>query len=112
MGIIRSGELRDRITIQGASSAPQPGGGKVKTWTDVGLPIWAKIEPLSGGEAFAQGIARNTQFYRVTIRYRSDVTPANRIMWGGVALNIRTAGDPDPRGEALVMTAESGAGEP
>ena len=106
------GDMRDRITIQAATTTPQAGGGKVKVWVDIGTPVWASIVPINGGEAFSQGIARNTQFYRITIRFRSDVTPANRIMWNGTALNIRTCADPDRRREALLITAESGAGEP
>jgi SPP1 family predicted phage head-tail adaptor len=110
MGLI-IGELRERITIQSFSTTSQPGGGKTKAWTDV-ITVWAKVIPANGGEAFAQGVARNTQFYRVEIRFRTGITPANRLMWRGTALNIRTCADPDSRRESLMMTVESGAGEP
>lgn len=109
---IRPGDLQDRLSIQASTSSPQAGGGKIKAWADIASPIWAKVEPLNGGEAFSQGIARNTQFYRITIRWRGDVTPANRLMWNGMALNIRTCADPDRSRTALLITAESGVGEP
>ena len=108
---ISAGSLRDQVQIQAATSSGDGAGGAIKTWSTFAT-VWAAITPISGGEAFAQGLARNTQFYRVTIRFRSDVSAANRIMWGTLPLNIRSASDPDRRGEALVMTVESGVGEP
>ena len=109
---LSSGDLNQVVSIQAFAETPDGAGGKTKVWSNVSAVVYATIEPANGGEAFAQGVARNTQFYRVTVRWRSGVTPANRLLWNGVPLNIRTCGDPDGRGRALVMTAESGAAEP
>ena len=111
MGIIRPGELRERLTLQEFVLTPDGAGGSTKSWNDVPGTIWAKIEPLNGGEAFRQGMLNATQLYRVTIRWRGTISPTNRLVWNGQALNIRTCADPDNRRAALVMTVESGAPE-
>ena len=107
-----AGDLREVIDIQSVTEGVVPGGGTSKVWATVFEGVRAKIEPISGGEAFAQGIARNTQFYQVTIRWRMGVSPRNRIVWNGMFLNIRTCGDPDMTREALELRVESGAAEP
>lgn len=112
MSALRPGDLREKVDVQTSSGTRQPGGGTAKAWATVLTGILAKIEPLSGGEAFRQGMANNTQLYRVTIRWRAGVTPANRLIWRGTPLNIRTCGNPDLRREALVMMVESGVAEP
>lgn len=109
---LRAGRLRERLALQAISSVPDGAGGNTQSWANFASDIPAEIEPLAGGEAFRQGMANATQFYRITIRFRAGVTPRNRIWWNGQALNIRTCADPDNRRESLVITAESGAAEP
>ena len=108
---LSAGNLRQRVTIQSPTSASDGAGGSVTTWTN-GATVWAEVLPVNGGEAFKAGLASATQFYKVTIRFRTDVTPRNRLMWNGIPLNIRTCADLDGRREALLMSAESGAPEP
>ena len=107
-----AGDLNQRICIQSRSTTPDAGGGSVKSWADVFAGVWATVEPLNGGEAFRQGMLNTTQLYRVTIRWRAGVTAAQRVIWNGLPLNIRTCADPDGRRRALIMTVESGAPEP
>lgn len=109
---MRAGKLRHRVDVQAISRVPDGAGGQAKTWTSFATSVACEIIPLTGGEAFRHGMASNTQMYRVTMHYRSDITPAHRLAWDGVFLNIRTIGDPENRRRNLVMTAESGAGEP
>ena len=108
---LRPGDLREKIDIQEVTEARAPGGGTSKSWNTV-TTVWAQVVPLTGGEAFAQGIARSTQFYRIVIRHLAGITPRNRVVWNGQPLNIRTVADPDGNREALELKAESGAAEP
>jgi SPP1 family predicted phage head-tail adaptor len=109
---LAAGRLRHKVDIQAFTGASDGAGGTVKTWSTVAKRVAAEVIPINGGEAFNRGIAAATQFYRVTIRYRAGITPAHRLIWKGIALNIRTCADPDGTWEALLMTVESGAGEP
>ncbi|MDO7843450.1 head-tail adaptor protein [Sphingomonas immobilis] len=108
----RSSRFRDRVTIQEANTIDNGRGGRKvppgeDPWRDLATDVACEVLPLRGGEALSLGVQRATQLYRVTMRPRS-LTPAHRLLWNGVPLNIRTA-PPPQRGADLVMTCESGA---
>jgi SPP1 family predicted phage head-tail adaptor len=103
---ISAGNLRERLTIQ-INSPTRAGAGWDDNWTDFAT-VYAEVLPINGGEAFGRGIERQTQFYRITIRWRANITPQHRLVWRGQLLNIRTCADPDNRRQALLITAESG----
>ncbi|WP_242149604.1 phage head closure protein [Sphingomonas sp. BAUL-RG-20F-R05-02] len=109
---IAAGRLRERVTIQEPNVVDNGRGGR-KTpegeskWRDVSTNVRAEIIPLRGDEALSLGVQRATQLYRVTIRKRRGITPANRLLWGEIALDIRAA-PPSTDGISIVMTCESG----
>jgi SPP1 family predicted phage head-tail adaptor len=107
---LEAGRLRQRITYQAAVGTPDGSGGSTKAWSNLAY-AWASVEPVNGGEVFKAGLLHATQFYKIEARFRSDITPLNRIMWKGVALNIRTCADPDGRRESLLIVAESGVAD-
>lgn len=107
-----SSRLRERVTIQEPNTVDNGRGGRKvpegqPAWRDVADEVPAEIIPLRGGEALNLGIQRSTQLYRVTVRKRDGLTTANRLLWNGVALDIRTA-PPSMDRTTLVMTCESG----
>ena len=108
---LAAGRLRESITIESAAGRVRVGPGHASNWAPIAT-VRAEVLPVNGGEAFSQGLERGTQFYRVTIRHRDDVTPQHRLIWhrrgGDVLLNVRTCDDPDNRRQALLMSAESG----
>jgi head-tail adaptor len=107
-----SSRLRERLDVQEPNVIDNGRGGRrVPTgedaWRTTATKIAAEVLPLRGGEALNLGIERSTQIYRVTIRNRPGLTTANRFMWQGIALNIRTL-PPSTDRATLVMTCESG----
>ncbi len=112
VGLGLSSRLRERVTIQEPNVEDNGRGGRrtpagQEPWRDVAKEVAAEIVPLRGGEALSQSIQRSTQFYRVTIRKRAGLTTAHRLVWNGIALDIRTA-PPSTDRSTLVMTCESG----
>jgi SPP1 family predicted phage head-tail adaptor len=107
---LNAGDLNRKVTIQAPIRAPDGAGGWATTWNSIAT-VAAQITPISGGEALRLGVERSTQFYKVSIRFRSDVTSAHRLLFGAVALNIRTCSDPDGTREELAITAESGVAD-
>jgi head-tail adaptor len=113
VGVGLSSRLREVVSIQEKNSTVSNGQGGRRPpdgepkWKDVASGVRAEIIPLRGGEALTLGVHRSTQLYRVTIRKRPGVTTANRLLWGGIALDIRTA-PPSTDRATLVMTCESG----
>ena len=49
---------------------------------------WAEIAPVSGGEFMAAGAEQSEVRGRITIRYRSGVSPTQRILHRGQVYNI------------------------
>jgi head-tail adaptor len=108
-----SSRLRERVDIEEKDLVPNGAGGRRAPngrdrWRPLASGVPAEIVALRGGEALNASIERSTQFYRVTIRNRTDLTPEHRLVWNGVVLNIRTA-PPSTDRNTIVMTCESGA---
>lgn len=93
----RAGLMRERVTVQSATvSADNIGGisdGAV-TWASIATvpDIWARVMPISGrgAERVNAMQLQSAISHEVTIRYRTDLTPAYRLVWGSKALNIRS----------------------
>ena len=86
---MRSGELRERVTIQRKAAMQDDFGAEVPTWAAVAT-VWAKVEMLSGREFIAQGRAEAAVTHKITIRLREDVTPDMRLVWEDQVLGIDT----------------------
>lgn len=82
--------LDQPISIQAPNDAADSYGGEERTWTEY-LPTFAKVTPSSGGERTAGGLINAEAIY--SFRVRNDalaaVTEDYRIVWNGVAYNIR-----------------------
>ncbi len=86
---MRAGELRERITIQAPTAVQNSYGEETITWSDVAT-VWASVEFLAGQERYQRAVdqAVSTATYRITMRYRDDVTEEHRIQWRGRYLGI------------------------
>lgn len=110
---LRARRLRERITIEAKNLVDNGKGGRR---TPDGEPEWkpalphpvaAEIIPLRGDEALSRAILKTVQLYRVTVRHRDGITTANRVRWGSVVMNIKSAARSVDR-RSIVMTCESG----
>mgnify|MGYP005862916515 CR=1 FL=1 len=98
---MRSGELRHRVVLQQLVAGEDDYGQPTDTWQNMAT-VWAKIEDLAGREYFrAQQVPTAQISTRITIRYRSDVKPEMRIVWGDRTFNIAAVLDPDGRNREL-----------
>ena len=85
---MRAGRLRHRVTIQRPVNMQSEYGSKTGyAWEDLAT-VWASVEPLRGREfldAEAEGAEVTT---RIVIRYRENVGPACRVVWGTRAYDV------------------------
>lgn len=104
------GRMNQRITLQRAVEAPDGIGGVTKTWADFARDAtpWASVIAKSGREAMVEGRTSASFVVLFTIYNRSDLTELDRIIWGGVAYNIR--GIRREGGEALRLVIEAERG--
>jgi SPP1 family predicted phage head-tail adaptor len=88
-------KLRHRIDIQEFTTIQDSDGAVSETWADVVYDEPAEIVPLSGREFIAAATNQGSVTTRITIRYRSGLTEAMRIVHGTDYYNIKAI-LPDP----------------
>lgn len=105
---LAAGLFNQRVTIEQKSVARSATTGEeVVSWVDVAT-VWASVQPIRGREYFAAAQMQDATDYRVTIRYRADVTREMRVVWKGVYLDIVSAIDVAARGDNLELMCISG----
>lgn len=100
-----AGELDQRVRIVQATAARDRIGGLVETWATLAT-VWAKVEPLSAREAYYRAQVNAGATWRVVMRFRSDVTPRQRIAWNGRTFEIRGVTDPDNRRRMIELACD------
>lgn len=82
------GKLRHRITIQRKEQTQNPNtGAMTTTWATVAT-VWAAVEPLSAREFIAAQAVQSDVSVRITMRYRTGITSAMRLLHDGKTYNI------------------------
>lgn len=75
------GAMQERVTIQRKTETNPTGGERVVTWATLAT-VWASVVPLTTqDEALRASAVTPTATYRVEMRYRVDLTTADRISW-------------------------------
>jgi SPP1 family predicted phage head-tail adaptor len=78
---VAAGKLRHKVTLQAPTTTQDSDTGEqVVEWHTIAEP-WAEIAPLSGREYLAAGAEQSEVRGRITIRYRDDVAPDQRIIY-------------------------------
>lgn len=109
---MRAGGLRSRVTIRVFATHREPSGQVVQVWED-GETIWAEVKGISGRELMASGAEVAEATIRVWVRFRRDITAANRlkVLTGPFAdstLNIIGPPIPDSEGTRLEILCKTG----
>jgi head-tail adaptor len=101
------GQMRRALRLEVAADTPDDVGGVTRSWLDLG-PVWAALERLGAGSAERDQADRRefATSYRVTMRWRGDITGNHRLREGARIFAIRSAADPDGRRRRLVCTVE------
>ncbi len=98
--------MNKRVKLQSPSRSSDEAGGATVTWTDV-ASIWAAIEPLTGKEPYV--VAQQLQgqvSHKVTIRYRSGLTPGMRVLYDSRIFDVKSVIDPKERHSILILACE------
>ena len=116
---LRAGQLRSLVKIQARVDSTDASGGIQTQWNDVpnGI-VWANVTPLvlnRGGELTSAEELRAVKRFKVTMRYRTDITEEHRLLQvnrednsADRPLNILSVNDPDSRRRQLLLICESG----
>lgn len=100
--------LRARVILQQPVHTPDGAGGVTRSWENVAT-LWAEIQPLRGQEVQEAGRLQGSTTHKVTIRYRSGVTAAQRFLYESTRVfNIRSVMNLAERDEFLELLVEEG----
>lgn len=104
------GAMDQRVTLQRIVRTADGAGGIVEAWADfTDRPtVWANVIAKAGSESMIEGRMTATFTVLFTIHNRRDIEPRDRIIWQGVAYNIRGIRDMGGRELRLVIEAERG----
>ncbi len=102
------GRLNQLVTLQSFGSVSDDGGGTTDTWSNFATApnVWAKFFPLRGVEQLQAMQLESKISHDVVIRYRTDVTAKDRLLWGSVELNIRAVIPRDNKNRFLTLRCE------
>lgn len=100
----RIGNMRERVTLQEATTTTDGFGGTIETWQDV-AEVWARVEPVKSTEAIVAGGIANIDDVLVHIRHRDDVAPTWRLVWQGGTYSITGVRNLDERKRTLTIDA-------
>jgi SPP1 family predicted phage head-tail adaptor len=98
------GDLRRRVALQAATDALDDYGQAIRTWATYAT-VWASVVSTPGSEPQSALMQSSVTTYTVTIRYRTDVLPIHRIIYGDITLNIVGISTIDGLNEHLRITA-------
>lgn len=98
------GDLRHQVTLQGVTRTDDGGGGYTEVPVTIATGVWAAVEPLEGNERIRAMQTEASATHRVTLRYRSDVTAALRVVHEGRTLEVVSPPiDPEERHAELQL---------
>lgn len=102
---INAGKYRHRITIKaGPTNTTRDTFGRRKgTWTAVATDLWAEKQDWQGTESVEGGRETASVITKFKIRYRTDVSPAQRIYYGTDVYQIDSILDFDGTQHELVL---------
>lgn len=108
-----AGAKDQQITLQRFTRTPDGGGGFTEAWANYATDAipWANVKAKGGREGLTEGRTTATFVVVFTIYNRADVTELDRIIWNGVAYNIRGILREGGRNLDLMIEAERGVSQ-
>ena len=98
------GDMRRRVALQAATDALDDYGQAIRTWATYAT-VWASVISTPGSEPQSALMQSSVTTYTVTMRYRTDVLPTHRMIYGDITLNIVGISTIDGLNEHLRITA-------
>jgi SPP1 family predicted phage head-tail adaptor len=98
------GDMRRRVALQAATDALDDYGQAIRTWATYAT-VWASVISTPGSEPQSALMQSSVTTYTITMRYRTDVLPTHRMIYGEITLNIVGLSTVDGVNKHLKITA-------
>ncbi|MGO4154344.1 phage head closure protein [Cupriavidus sp. YAF13] len=110
--LVRSGNLRKRLTFQVKSTTQDELGQELNIWADL-FTCWGEISPLSGRELIAAAAVQSSVTHTITVRYRAELAnpqavAAMRVKYRNRVFDIHAGLNEDERNRVVTLQAEEG----
>lgn len=102
---VSASAIRHRLVLQKAVYARDEIGGTVVMWQDA-ASLWGSIEPLRGEERFNNQKFEAHRFFKISTRFRADITTSARFRKGERQFLIRSVMNRDEENHTLEMVCE------
>lgn len=101
---MQAGRLRERVAIQASTPSQNSSGELIESWATE-TTVWAQVSAGSVSERFSAAAGQRASEISQTVRmrYRTDITPKKRLLWGSRILEILGQLDPDGRERTLIV---------
>jgi len=104
---MRSGTLRNFITIQEPVKVKSGSGAMVTTWATF-KQVWAGIRTIRGYEKESAESSWSGADSKIKIRYVAGLASTMRILYNNVIYSILDIDDIDERHREVIFTCQSG----
>lgn len=108
-GMVLAGKMRQRIRIEQPVLTPDGLGGATRAWQTV-TTVWGEIISGGGNESSRAGQLSSVVTHRITLRWRADITPEMRVVFGTRVFAIRAIIERDGKRRSIELLTEEGAG--
>lgn len=102
---MRSGLLRNQITIESVTETQDSAGSPIESWTTYAV-VMSAYEPQSGSESFDEDQEQATVKHRFRIRYLSGITPKMRISFDSRIFDIESVINVGGRNKQIHLMAK------
>lgn len=103
--MIDIGKMRERVTVQVASTSTNALGEAVRTWATASS-VWASVEGVAAREALASGQQDVNITHRVRLRYLPGLTQQMQFSWRNRTLEIVSLLEYGNRSEHVAICEE------
>lgn len=103
--MIDPGRMRERVTVEVASSATNSLGEAVLTWSTTSA-VWASVDGVAAREALEAGKQEVGITHRVRLRYLPGLTQQMRFAWRNRTLEIVSLLEYGNRSEHVAICEE------
>jgi len=98
------GQMRERVIFMVPDQLDDGLGGDEGAFSPL-AECFAKVTPEGGGQAVEAGQLASRMTYRFEVRFRTDLSIAHRLEWGGVTYEIRRLSDETGYRDILTVLA-------
>jgi len=99
---MRAGRLRHRLQLQSLTEAADAFGQEIRSYSTYAT-VWGEVKPLREKEIEAAKQIFSEAEVKITIRYNSDVSETDRIVFDGKTYEIGGVIDPYERNRDIEL---------